>query len=96
METAQASEGCDCGCPTIHLTVDRAMAPARIKHEPVPVEAYVEDATGQHHEILLHAVNGYLRELELVTYADEPATSWPDVSNLNLIVYDEPTWSDGT
>ena len=96
IETARAVPGCDCGCPTISLVVDESLPSAHVKHEPEPLIAYVDDVTGRHHEISIIVRGGYLRQLELVTYAEETAREWPDLATMRLMVFEEPTWSDGT
>lgn len=96
IETARAVAGCDCGCPTISLVVDQALPPALVKHEPEPVMAYVDDVAGRHHQISIFVRDGFLRQLELVTYAEEQVAEWPDLADMQLIVFEEPSWSDGT
>jgi hypothetical protein len=95
VETARAVSGCDCGCPTISLLVDEHLPPAPVKHEPEPLIGYVDDANG-HHEISIVVRDGFLRQLELVTYDEKPVLEWPDLTAMRLMVFEEPTWSDGT
>jgi len=78
-----ASE-CDCGCPTIDLTVDRAKAPAAAVKQRIPVEAYgvASDGVGIH--VLLHVLDGYLEELE-VFREDSKQLTLPRPADLKIV-----------
>lgn len=75
---------CQCGCETVDLTVDEANSlRARVK-ERIPVEAITR--SGSCVNVLLHVVNGFLRELEVVGYdPDEPARL-PESNVMELII----------
>jgi hypothetical protein len=73
--------------------VDDALPPAVVGYEPEPVEGYVDDALG-HHEISLLVRDGYLRGLELVTYSTRPATDWPDLAAMQIMVFEESPWRE--
>ena len=92
--TARAAPGCDCGCPTIAISVDRTLPRARVRSS-VAIEGRW-DAQPAPIEVLLFVRDGYLASMELVWYGEAPPRDWPDVSGLTVISYDEPTWSDGT
>jgi hypothetical protein len=76
---AEARKGCECGCGTIELAVDRAdVAPAPITHQPVPGEAEVLGVSGESiGGLILWARDGYLSSLEVYTWVD-PFGPLPD------------------
>ncbi len=94
LETARASVGCDCGCPTVAIGVDRTLPPAPVRGS-VALEAWTE-ARDTRVEVLLFVRGGYMSALELVWYPDAPVREWPDPKRSNVINYDEPTRSDGS
>jgi hypothetical protein len=64
-----------------------------VLYSPEPVLAYVDDAQG-HHEISLLVHDGFLHGIEMVTSARLPATDWPKLSNVNLMVFEESPWKE--
>lgn len=70
---------CDCGCPTIELSVPsemRAAVPA--PNRLAPVEGRITSDTGEPvGDILLFVDDGRISSLELVWYTDDPPRIWP-------------------
>jgi hypothetical protein len=64
-----ARPGCGCGCGTIHLFPQGPDLPASPAKSPVPVEGTFRDAVGG---ILLFVHNGFLSELEVHSFEEEP------------------------
>ena len=75
--------GCNCGCESIDLSVDEGAAICAPVRERVPVEATTRVGPGV--DVLLHVVDGLLRELEVYRQDGESA-ALPDPSSLELIV----------
>jgi hypothetical protein len=81
-ESAQVSGRCDCGCPTIDLAIDEY---APIWTPGVSVDRIVAMAFSRGMErpaeLLLHALDGRLIELEYVDMAgNQPQASFPPLS----------------
>ena len=74
---------CECGCETIDLSVEESACPrAPVKHR-VAVEAATRVRPGTN--VLLHVVDGLLRELEV--YCDDGKTATlPDPISLELFI----------
>ncbi|MDJ0771549.1 MAG: hypothetical protein QNJ12_22375 [Ilumatobacter sp.] len=73
IDYAQAQRGCNCGCGTIDLRVDRAHAPpAPLTRQPAPGEANVVDDNGDTIAgLILFTNDGYLSSLEIY-FAGDP------------------------
>src|SRR5439155_6935015 len=74
------------GNPTVYLDVDRSRctpAPVRTR---VPVSAQWPGPDGYPCEVLVHVVEGYLTELELFCYGDEPLRSLPASAELTIFL----------
>lgn len=72
---------CQCGCATIDLVVGEDSIPRAPVRSRVPVEATT--TAGPATDVLLHVVEGRLRELEVYRHDGEPA-ALPDPSILKL------------
>ncbi|MBV6701894.1 hypothetical protein [Kitasatospora aureofaciens] len=74
---------CPCPCPSIDFAPDRAtVAAAPVTGNPV-VEAEMLDADGRPvGGVLLFAFDGYLSNLEIYSWADEPITELPPPDRL--------------
>ncbi len=84
LASARVVGRCNCGCETVDLAVAEANSPpAQVKFR-VPVEAATRVRPGTC--VLLHVVNGWLRELEVYRDDGESATL-PDPSSLELVIY---------
>jgi hypothetical protein len=69
--------GCACGCVTINLAVDRAVAtPAPIRHG-APVSADISDDEYDAGIVLLVDSDGFLSCLEAYSIGDEPVRRFP-------------------
>lgn len=73
--TARGRRSCECGCPTIAFEVAPDAPRARADHRPWPVEGTSADGRL---EVLLFVADGWLSEMELVTYDGDPPSEWPD------------------
>lgn len=72
IDHAQAQRGCDCGCGTIDLRVDREHAsPASVTRQPTPGEAHIDDNGETTAGLILFTNDGYLSCLE-VYFASDP------------------------
>lgn len=69
---------CDCGCPTIDLSVDRDRARRAPLSERVPVESVASDETIW---LLLFVQDGWLEMLELAWITDDPPEAFPPVES---------------
>jgi hypothetical protein len=76
---------CECGCPSIDLSVPEDAPPARLTSRLVPSEGEVahvgEEPPGQ---IILFADGGKLSYLEYVFFG-EPPTGWPDPHRVRVV-----------
>jgi hypothetical protein len=87
----RVNEECTCGCGSIGLTVDHDPTIRADVSERIPVEARstVSADDGAPVEVLLHVVDGYMNELEVVPYTD--SVRFPDPQTLTVWIKD----SDG-
>lgn len=69
-------------CATIGIAVDRSLPPTPAEAVTVPVDAEGRDTDGMPILFVLHAPDGYLRELEVVRFDGEPPRSMPPVASL--------------
>ena len=78
VEGAEAQQGCDCGCGTINLRVDRAAARlVALKSSLAPGEAEVlSEAGASEGGLILFVRDGYLSCLEIYSHG-EPAALPP-------------------
>ena len=73
---------CDCGCATIDLLPDKDHVPRAVtQFSRVAVTAFSRDSAAAHPaELLLHVIDGWLAELEIVDYrGDNPQDRFPDL-----------------
>jgi len=71
---ARVVSGCECGCPSAGLEVDRArVQPAPSRVSPI-ASGWYDDGT---HDVVLFTEDGYLSSLELNYVSDDVPTSWP-------------------
>ncbi|MEC4615050.1 hypothetical protein [Tsukamurella tyrosinosolvens] len=72
VSTLQARPSCSCGCGSIALLADRRVAASpRITWSPLEADV-VDDAGNSIGGLLLFANDGYLDDLEVYSYLDEP------------------------
>jgi hypothetical protein len=83
-EGVRVSGRCGCGCATRLLKVDPTAAPAFPERRRIPVEAEGVDADGVPIYVLLHVVDGYLNELEMLRADSEPLRL-PDPQTLIIV-----------
>lgn len=78
VEVAEAQQGCDCGCGTINLRVDRAKAHSvAFESSLAPGEAEVLSAAGTSEGgLILFVRDGYISSLEIYSWG-EPAALPP-------------------
>jgi hypothetical protein len=88
-EVVRVHQECTCGCGSIGLVVARDQTIRAEVSERIPVEgrstASADD--GAPVEVLLHVVDGYLNELEVVPYSE--SVRFPDPRTLTV-------WSKGS
>lgn len=76
---------CECGCATVHLSVDRSAAPASVPYRPIPVTAIANDEKGKPTgHVLVFADEGYLSALEIAWFTDEPIREFPPLDQIDL------------
>ena len=81
---------CSCGCGSIVLTLEHDPSNRAEVLGRIPVEATSTNRTGEHVpiDVLLHVVDGYLDELEIVNY-DQSRAPYPNPESLKIFVNDE-------
>jgi hypothetical protein len=65
MAAARVTGRCTCGCPTVTLRVPESL-PRFPGEQRVPVEMQVNDVDGEPILFMLHVVDGYAQELEVL------------------------------
>ena len=73
---------CDCGCATVDLLPDKDRVPRAVtKFSRVAVEAFSRESAAAHPaELLLHVIDGWIAELEIVDYrGDNRQRRFPEV-----------------
>ncbi|MDF3291203.1 hypothetical protein [Streptomyces silvisoli] len=77
---------CGCGCATVDLAVDNAVAPpATVAEDGIVAEgSFSVDGAATEAGVLLLVANGYLSCLEVYSALDEPVTTWPAPHLLEL------------
>lgn len=79
---------CDCGCPSIELTVSEEVPRAAMPHRLAPVEGVVAPtADGPAGEVILFVDDGRLSYLEYVHYSDPPPSDWPAIERITATVF---------
>ncbi|GAA3996736.1 hypothetical protein GCM10022247_15900 [Allokutzneria multivorans] len=73
LPATKSGSGCDCGCPTVDLAVDRSSG-TRATSAP---NGMIASAAGADGGVLLFVHNGYLSMLEAYYYEDSVA-AWPE------------------
>jgi hypothetical protein len=74
---------CDCGCPSIELTVGDGVSASERPHRLAPVEGVVAPmGDGPPGEVLLFVDDGKLSYLEYVHYNDPPPSDWPALDRI--------------
>jgi hypothetical protein len=88
-EMVKVNEECTCGCGSIGLIVDREPDLHAEVRSRIPVEgrAIVPAEDGAPIEVLLHVIDGYLNELEVVPYSE--AVHFPDPQQISVWIKDE-------
>ena len=85
VNAARVVGGCDCGCASVDLAVEDAPPSDSVAY-PIPNEATVLDMDG--HAIggvLVSERDGYLAQLEVYGYANDPISPFPPVDRLSLM-----------
>ncbi|WP_367138183.1 MULTISPECIES: hypothetical protein [Streptomyces] len=72
---ARVAGGCDCGCATLDLTVDRTAVPPALAASTPAAEAWYE--VPENAGVMVFARDGYLSLLEIYT-AGDPIAAWPE------------------
>ncbi|WP_441250549.1 hypothetical protein [Kitasatospora sp. McL0602] len=76
---------CSCGCATVDLVVDRSAAgPAVVAQFPAADASYTAENGSVAGGVMLFLEDGYLSLLEIYTFLDTRATSWPPPERINL------------
>ena len=77
---------CDCGCPTVDISVSSSAPRSGANGPLAPYEGRVtplqDEPVG---EILLFLDAGYISSLEYVFYADPPPKDWPTLDRVELV-----------
>jgi hypothetical protein len=83
-DIARVKEECTCGCGSIALVVDHDPKIRADVSERIPVEgrSTVPAEDGAAVEVLLHVVDGYMNELEIVPYTE--SVHFPDPQTLTV------------
>jgi hypothetical protein len=80
---------CDCGCPSIHISVPEAVPSGALPDGVVPAELRVTPVGDEpESDVILFVRNGRLDYLEYVFYTDDPPRAWPNISRLRTF----PMW----
>ena len=79
---------CDCGCPSIELTVAQEVPRSTVPHRLAPVEGVVAlAADGPPGEVILLVDDGKLSYLEYVHYSDPPPSDWPAIERITVTTF---------
>jgi hypothetical protein len=82
---------CDCGCPTVSLTVPNDI-PASAVHTPIrlaPAEGRVTPIANEPPgDIILFVDNGRMSSLEYVSYVDPAPSEWPPLDRVTVVIID--------
>ncbi|HEY0687440.1 MAG TPA: hypothetical protein VGD71_00230 [Kribbella sp.] len=82
-DKAEVVGRCDCGCPSIHISVPGVVPSAALPDGVVPAELRVTPMGDEpESDVILFVRNGRLDYLEYVFYTDDPPRAWPTVSRL--------------
>jgi hypothetical protein len=76
--SVQVCGECHCGCGTIDLVVPGRPEGWQAHEREIMAEAWNLDVANLPVQVMLHTVNGVLRELEVVWYAEGDAERRPD------------------
>ena len=98
---AMVTGRCDCGCPTVDLSVAQDAPPAPVIGPTAPVEVQVTPVGGEPvGDVLLFVKAGRLSSLEYVYYTDSPPQQWPPADRMTVVAGPprlrkraEPGWS---
>jgi hypothetical protein len=84
LDQAMVVGKCDCGCPTIDISIPTTATPsiAYVGRAPLPYEGVVNDYPGA--GIILFAEGGYLSSLEYYFSDDEVPEAWPPMGKIQL------------
>jgi hypothetical protein len=83
---AMVTGRCDCGCPTVDLSVPQDALPAPVIGPTAPVEVRVTPVGGEPvGEVLLFVKAGRLSSLEYVYYTDSPPRKWPPADRMTVV-----------
>ncbi len=86
LPVAEVVGRCGCGCATVDLAVGKEPA-AGIEHQPIPNQATVLDEAGEPiGGVLLFVSDGFLSQLEVYSFDDEPIRTLPQPDRLRLEV----------
>jgi hypothetical protein len=87
-EIVRVNEECTCGCGSIGLAVDHDPKIRADVSERIPVEgrSTVPTEDGAPVEVLLHVVDGFMNELEVVPYSE--SVRFPDPQTLTVWIKD--------
>lgn len=78
---------CGCGCPSFGLAVDKSRAMRAETNPKVSIDVEAgSHSVDPYYELLLWTQDGWLGYVELVTYGDERASTFPPLS-----LFDAPT-----
>ena len=77
LEAASVISECDCGCPTMSVTVDAARAQP-VSYSPKPVATADYDGGS----IMVWIEEGWLSHLEIYWWSDDTPTEFPSLEEL--------------
>jgi hypothetical protein len=84
---------CEDKCPSFLIFPDQSTPKSAVKIR-IPVEGEITDQDGSRVEILLHVVDGYLNELEIVKYEETDFIGPIDPLDVKVKVNDPKKWPE--
>jgi len=85
-KVVKVAEECGCGCPSVVFALPGNVPKAEVLQR-VPVEAESRDADEMGLHLLLHVVNGVMRELEIYREDSKPVKKLPSVEALTVFAF---------
>ncbi len=82
----KVSEECKDGCGSVYFSVDPQNAPKADLEQRIPVEATGSDIDGLQIDVLLHVINGYIDQIEIICWGKEKIAAVPIPQRLQLII----------
>ena len=87
IENAKVIGYCDCGCKSILISVDQEL-PKYMYNVRVPVEMLTNDGESTPIQFLLHIVDGYINELEILRLDSQAINGTVSLNNVIITIND--------